>query len=255
MELTDDAWSIVEPLIPKPEVRRDGRGRPWKSARLVLDGIVWILRTGAPWRYLPERYPSYQTCHRRFQQWMEDGTLRAVLGHLSEVLEIGALDESFIDGSYAGAKRGGSCIGRCRAGKATKVMVLADGSGLPLAITIAEGSRHDIVLTEQTLDAAFIEKLPPKLIGDKAWDSAKYQERLAVERNIDLIAPKRGGKRPSRRRQDGRSLRRYKRRWKVERLFAWLKNFRRLVNRWEYKSENFLGFLYLGCILILLRQF
>ena len=154
---------------------------PWKCIRLVLDGIVWILRTGAPWRYLPEHYPSYQTCHRRFQQWTADGTLRSVLVHLSALLDVGSADEAFIDGSYAGAKNGGSCIGRCRAGKATKVMVLADGAGLPLSVTLADGSRHDIVLTEQTLDAAFTERLPPKLIGDKAWDSAKFQEMLEVE--------------------------------------------------------------------------
>lgn len=133
-------------------------------------------------------------------------------------------------------------------------MALADSKGLPLAITIADGSRHDIVLTDQTLDAAFVDELPEKLIGDKAWDSQKHQTSLDAQRNIELIAPTRKGKRPSQRKQDGRALRRYKRRWKVERLFAWLQNFRRLVTRWEYKAENFLGFLRLGCIIILLRQ-
>ena len=162
MELSDNAWSIIEPLIPKPKIRSDRRGRPWKCTRLVLDGIVWILRTGAPWRYLPEHYPSYPTCHRRFQQWTADGTLRSVLVHLSALLDGGSADEAFIDGSYAGANNGGSCVGRCRAGKATKVMVLADGAGLSLSVTLADGSRHAIVLTEQTLDAAFTERLPGK---------------------------------------------------------------------------------------------
>jgi transposase len=133
-------------------------------------------------------------------------------------------------------------------------MAVADSRGLPLAVTIAEGSRHDVALTDQTLDAAFLDELPPKLIGDKAWDSQKHQTSLAEERNVELIAPTRKGKRPSKRKQDGRALRRYKRRWKVERLFAWLKNFRRLIIRWEYKAENYLGLLHLGCILILLRQ-
>ena len=133
-------------------------------------------------------------------------------------------------------------------------MALADSKGLPLSITIADGSRHDVSLTDQTLDACLLEDLPAKLIGDKAWDSAKLQEQLARERNVELIAPKRGGSRPSKRKQDGRSLRRSRRRWKVERLFAWLKRFRRLVTRWEHKAENYLGFLQLGCVLILLRQ-
>lgn len=134
-------------------------------------------------------------------------------------------------------------------------MAIADQEGLPLSVCIADGSRHDVVLTDSVLDAAFIDTLPPRLIGDKAWDSAKHQNALKTERAIELIAPKKGGKRPSKRRQDGRALRRARRRWKVERLFAWLKNFRRLVTRWESKADNYLGMLYLGCILILLRQF
>lgn len=133
-------------------------------------------------------------------------------------------------------------------------MALADHNGLPLSITIADGSRHDVVLTDQTLDSAFLDELPENLIGDKAWDSEKHESSLAEERGIKLIAPARKGKRTSKRKQDARSLRRYKRRWKVERLFARLKNFRRLVTRWEYKAENFLGFLHLGCIIILIRQ-
>ena len=67
-DLTDTQWAILDPLIPEPPRRKDRRGRPWKSRRSVLSGILWVLRTGAPWSDLPERYPSYQTCHRRFQQ-------------------------------------------------------------------------------------------------------------------------------------------------------------------------------------------
>ena len=107
---------------------------------------------------------------------------------------------------------------------------------------------------EQALDEAFVEELPPNLIGDKAFDSAPLQQALRQERNIELIAPARGGSRPSRRKVDGRRMRRYKRRWKVEGLFAWLKQFRRIVTRWEQKADNYLGFLQLGCMIILLRQ-
>lgn len=110
------------------------------------------------------------------------------------------------------------------------------------------------MLTERTLDAAFVEDLPPRLIGDKAWDARELQARLAKERGIELIAPRRGGKRASTRKQDGRALRRYKRRWLVERLFAWLKRWRRLATRWEHKADNFLGLLHLGCMVLLLRK-
>ena len=131
-------------------------------------------------------------------------------------------------------------------------MVLADSDGLALAVSIADGCRHDVALVEQTLNDAHVDELPQKLIGDRAFDSAPLSIRLRQERNIELIAPKRCTSK--RRKQDGRSLRRYKRRWKVERLFAWLKQFRRIAMRWERKAENFLGFLRLGCIVVLLRQ-
>jgi hypothetical protein len=67
-DMTDAQWTILDPLIPEPEGRKDGRGRPWRGRREVLNGILFILRTGAPWVDLPDRYPPYQTCHRRFQQ-------------------------------------------------------------------------------------------------------------------------------------------------------------------------------------------
>lgn len=131
-------------------------------------------------------------------------------------------------------------------------MAIADRNGLPLALYLASGNRYDSVLTERTLDAAFVAELPPRLIGDRAWDAGVLQQRLWDERKIDLIAPKRGGQRPSRRKQDGRKLRRYKRRWRVEWLFSQLKRFRRLATRWEVKATNFLGFLQLAsCVLIL----
>lgn len=132
-------------------------------------------------------------------------------------------------------------------------MALVDANGLPTSILIAPGNHHDVTLVDETLDSAFVNELAPRLIADKAFDSAKLQERLAVERNVELIAPKRGGQRPSKRRQDGRAMRRYRRRWKVENLFAWLKQFRRITVRWDYTAEHYLGFLYLGCMAILLR--
>ncbi len=109
MDLTEEQWKFVEPLIPKPKVRTDGRGRPWRDPRDVLDGTLWVLRTGAPWKDLPPRYPPYQTCHRRFQQWSRDGTIEKILYRLARHLqEHGGIDitEAFIDGTFAGAKKG-----------------------------------------------------------------------------------------------------------------------------------------------------
>jgi transposase len=110
-DLTDEQWNILDPLIPKPRTRSDGRGRPWKSRRSVLNGILWILRTGAPWADLPDRYPSFQTCHRRFQQWVRSDVMTKIMATLAEKLSAkGALDvrEAFIDASFAAAKKGGA---------------------------------------------------------------------------------------------------------------------------------------------------
>jgi transposase len=90
------------------------------------------------------------------------------------------------------------------------------------------------------------------LIGDKAYDSDRLDRDLADRYGIEMIAPHRGSRREPT--QDGRPLRRYRRRWRVERLFAWLHHFCRLVIRWEYHVENFFGMVRLGCIQILLRQ-
>lgn len=108
-ELSKEQWAVLEPLIPLPAHRADGRGRPWIGNRAVLNGILWVLRTGAPWADLPDRFPSYQTCHRRFQHWVSTGMLRRVLEALARDLEErGAIDvsECFIDGTFSVAKKG-----------------------------------------------------------------------------------------------------------------------------------------------------
>jgi transposase len=130
-------------------------------------------------------------------------------------------------------------------------MAIADRRGLPVSATIASGQRHEVALVEGTLEARFTKRKPKRLIGDRAYDSAKLEATLA-QKGVELIAPIRADYKA--RRQDGRSLRRYKRRWKVERLFAWLLRFRRISTRHETKPQNFLGFVHLGCLVILLRH-
>jgi transposase len=106
-ELTDEQWLLIESLFPKPRIGL--RGRPARETREVMNGVLWILRTGAPWQDLPERFPPYQTCHRRFSAWVKSGVLEKALKtlarHLSEYGDFG-LDECFIDGSFVGAKKG-----------------------------------------------------------------------------------------------------------------------------------------------------
>jgi transposase len=119
MKLTDAQWQLIQRLFETDESPR--RGRPSRPARDVLDGVLWILKTGARWKDLPPRYPSYQTCHRRFQQWVRDGTLEAALRVLAQDLkDRGGLDvrEAFIDGTFSGAKKGALALGKPSAARA-----------------------------------------------------------------------------------------------------------------------------------------
>ena len=143
-------------------------------------------------------------------------------------------------------------MGKTKRGKGTKLMALADASGLPLAVHAASASPHEVTLLEATLAASCVGEEPERLIGDRAYDSDPLDGALQ-ERGIEMIAPHRRN-RKKRKTQDGRKLRRYKRRWKIERLFAWLSNFRRLVVRYERRVDNYLGLVKLGCIVILLRH-
>lgn len=150
-------------------------------------------------------------------------------------------------------KKRGDGVGKTKRGKGTKIMGLSDAEGLPLAIHACRASPHEVTLVQATLDACVLDDLPEKVIGDKAYDSDQLDEQLAESYGVELVAPhKRNRRKPST--QDGRTLRRYKRRWKIERLFAWLQNFRRLVVRYEYHLQNFLAMIQLGCAVILLRR-
>jgi transposase len=151
-----------------------------------------------------------------------------------------------------GGKKGGLAVGPTKRGKGTKILALADNHSLPLAVSIESASPHESQLVEGVLGHSFLDTVPARLIGDKAYDSDRLDRALAERYGIEMIAPHRGVRRKST--QDGRPLRRYHRRWRVERLFAWLHHFRRLVIRWEYHAENFFGVVRLGCMQILLRH-
>lgn len=109
MKLTEEQWDFIKPMLPKERVRKDKKGRPWKDPRDVLEGILWILKTGARWKDLPERYPPYQTCHRRYQSWVKAGVFKKILIKLAEHLrEKGKINlaETFIDATFVDAKKG-----------------------------------------------------------------------------------------------------------------------------------------------------
>ena len=109
MELTNEQWNRIEPIIRSVKLRKDPRGRKPRDPREVLNGVLRILRTGAPWKDMPQRYPPHQTCQRRFQQWFKLGVFRRIAQELAQDLsERGGIDirEAFIDGTFVPAKKG-----------------------------------------------------------------------------------------------------------------------------------------------------
>jgi transposase len=140
-------------------------------------------------------------------------------------------------------------------------MVVVDGQGIPLGSTLASASPAEVKLAEATLESIKVprksrgrpKRRPARLIADKAYDSDPLRKRLKRIK-IDLIAPHRSNRKKAKL-QDGRKLRRYRKRWKVERTFAWLGNFRRLVVRYERLISVYRAFFHLACLMIVLKRF
>ena len=220
IRLTDEQWERIRNHFPEENIA-DGRpGRKPVPTRRILEAVLWILNTGAQWHMLPQSYPNYKTVHRRFQTWCCYEVLRRVLTDVAnELRDRGTLDEEecFIDATFVIAKGGGAEIGPTKRGKGMKIMAIVDRHGLPL------------------------------------YDSDPLDEALRQD-GIEMIAPHRSNRRkpPT---QDRRRLSRYMRRWLVERFFAWIQWQRRILVRWEYHTQNFLGFVQLACLVILFRQF
>lgn len=131
-------------------------------------------------------------------------------------------------------------------------MVIVEKHGLPISVHVSSASPGEVTLVEDTLSHRFTEEAPEHLVGDKAYDSDPLDETLE-ELGTEMISPHRSN-RVRETTQDGRALRRYKRRWQVERFNAWLQNYRKVLVRWDRKVENYRGFVLLACAIILGNQ-
>ncbi len=158
------------------------------------------------------------------------------------------------------SEKGGSAVGKTKRGKGTKWMVLVDGEGIPLGVRLESASPHEVTLAETTLAQVRVPRpkgrprqKPQRVIADTAYDSDPLRERLQ-KRGMELIAPYRENRR-RRKYEDGRKLRRYKRRWIVERTNSWLGQFRRLLVRHESLLSTYRAFFYIACLRITLRRY
>jgi transposase len=169
------------------------------------------------------------------------------------------MGRDFLGRQLRSGEKGGFAVGKTKRGKGTKWMVLVDGQGLPLGVRLESASPAEVKLAEATLEEVRVPRpkgrprqRPKRVIADRGYDSDPLRERLK-KRGIELIAPYRKNNK-ERRYEDGRKLRRYLRRWIVERTNAWLGQFRRLLVRHEHLLSTYRAFFYLACFWITLRH-
>lgn len=253
LTLTDEQLDWICERIPEPPVNPLG-GRPKTDKRNAVRGIFWMLDNGAKWKDLPRKFGSKSAVHRCFQEWVYGGVFENIMRDAGQLVEEQGeyrLYECFIDGTFSKARGGGDGIGCTKAGKGVKIMVLVDARGLPVAVNTMSEAPHESTLVQGLFDFMLTGQMPERIIGDKAYDSDALDEAMA-DKGIEMIAPHRNNRRPENVTQNPRVLRRYKRRWTVERTIAWFQNFRRLCIRWEKSTTLFQVYLHLGCALLLL---
>ncbi len=255
MRLTEEQLDWLAERVPDASVSPRG-GRPAMDKRQALRGIFWILDNGAKWKDLPRQFGSKSSVHKYFTLWVRNGVFENIMRDAGELVEQRGgyrLYECFIDPTFSKARGGGDGVGKTKVGKGVKIMVLVAARGLPVAVTTGSANPHESTLVQGMLSFMLTLDTPERIIGDKAYDSEALDEDLDDE-GIELIAPHRKSRTPENITQDGRKLRGYKRRWRVERTISWFQNFRRLCIRYEKSTMLFQGFLHLGCSIILLKQ-
>jgi transposase len=264
-ELTDHQFALIEDLLPatgKP-------GGQWNDHRATLDGILWILHTGAQWRELPDRYGRWKSVYDRFRRWRLDGTTDRILERLLLRLdERGRIDHDLwcVDAtsirasrSAAGALRDARvpgepadhALGRSRGGFGTKLHLIVDGNGLPLAATLSAGQAHESKHLEPVMEAVRLarprrgrrRRRPRRLAGDKGYSYSRIRRYLR-RRGIVAVIPTR----KDQRRNPHFDKETYRRRNVVERCMSWLKENRRIGTRHEKLAVNFLAMAKLAMI-------
>ena len=268
-DLTDAQWQSLAPLLP-PEKPRTGR--PNEDHRRIVNGILWVHRTGAPWRDLPRRYGPVGTVSSRFYRWRGAGIWQRVLAGLQAAADArGAIDWDlhFVDATIvrahqhaAGARRqpgviGGQdkaeALGRSQGGFSTKLHLRAEGGGKPITVVLTGGERNEQIALEDLLDQGAIRRQgrgrprlrPRKVAGDKGYSSPTARRRLR-RRGIRPVIPTRSDQ-P---RQPDFDRDAYRQRNRVERLINRLKQARRVATRYEKRAVNYLAMIHIGCILL-----
>lgn len=268
--LTDRVWKSIRVYLP---AERSGRaGRPWKSHRQVINGIVFVLRTGIAWADLPSEFGKYKTVYNRFRRWVKSGLWQRIFENLiAGLLRDGEIDFEVwcVDGTVirahkaaAGAKKGRltveenatkQALGRSRGGYSTKLHLLTDGQGIPLAVTATPGQRNEGPEFPNLMAACSINMFrkanrPSAIAGDKAYNTKKIRAEIK-QLDIEDVIPKNSNQI----RDPKFDKKTYKLRNIVERSIGWIKENRRIATRYEKIIDNYLAMVHIAIVRMILN--
>lgn len=265
--LTPWQWRALEAILPpNPRV-----GRRYRDHRQVIDGILWRLHHGTPWRCIPERYGPWRTCHARLLRWQHDGTWQRLL-HALQARHAASIDwrrigldttHVRVQRSAHGARRpeGDEGIGRSRGGASSKLHLVVDQRGRPLAVLLTAGHASDAAHLRPALDRVRVNapgpgrprQRPERLLVDRAYGARAYRQQ-ARRLGVQLVCPERRDARRYRLAKGAQGGRppafdaaAYRGRNVVERCINRLKDYRCLATRYEKRGRSFLA-----CVLVVM---
>lgn len=251
-ELTDQQWAQLRPLLPP---QKPPTGRPAVDHRRILNGILWLLRTGAPWRDLPERYGPWRTVASRFYRWRKAGLWDRLFAAVQQQADAaGRLDWGlhFVDGTIirahqhaAGAPSGDAAaeaLGRSQGGFSTKVHLRAEGGGNLITLVLTPGQQHEATVFAPLMEQGAVKRTgrgrpkrrPHRVAGDKAYSSGTIRQYLR-RHGIRVTIPRKQNE--HRTGPFNRAL--YRLRARVECLINRLKQYRRLATRYDKCAVNY----------------
>ena len=245
-DITDEQWKAIEPLMP-PEYTGK-KGRPRKDNRTMVNGILWINRSGAQWRQLPEKYGPWQSVYARFAKWRDNGVWEQIFAELSKDADTEnySMDSTCVkvhQSSNGGEKSENKAVGRTKGGINTKIHAIVDGLGNPVAFLLSPGndadSTHAICLMKK------IDIEGSNVLGDKAYGTKEILAYIKEHGADVVIPPKSNTKEPW---EVDYCL--YKERHLVECFFQKIKWFRRIATRYDKLDKSFLSFVYMAACMI-----
>ena len=266
-DLTDEEWNAIRYFLPSRAAGK--RGRPWANHRRVINGILWILHTGSPWRDLPSEFGCWRTVYNRFRRWNNENVWDQIYQRLIKRADaLDQIDRSLwcADGSVVRAHRAAAgmlpqsgendelnALGRSRGGCSTKLHLLTDANGTVLACTATPGQRHDstefeCLLANCVLSIHRTSKRPKGIAGDKGYSANAIRESLGG-RGIQPVIPTKSNEAQV----DGFDKAQYRRRNIIERVIGWLKESRRVATRYDKLTSSYLTFVQLAAMRRLLK--